>query len=151
MEHLRRAGLVAGAVVEEALELGLRLLLALDLTGGFEALSARDRGPHGRQVGNLFRLKGSELVAGLGRLQSACRALARRDERIDLCPSRIEVLHDAGVPCGGKGIPVGGGPVSCPEAAKQAKWGEYANWALADTQEAMAIGKVYQELEGKLK
>jgi glyoxylase-like metal-dependent hydrolase (beta-lactamase superfamily II) len=60
-------------------------------------------------------------------------------------------LHDAHVPCGGEGVPAGSGPVSCPEAAKQAKWGEYAHWALADTQEAMAIGKVYQELDGKLK
>ena len=60
-------------------------------------------------------------------------------------------LHDAGVPCGGEGVPVGSGPVSCPEAAKKANWGPYAGWALADTQEALAVGKVYQELEGKLK
>lgn len=39
-----------------------------------------------------------------------------------------------------------------PEAAvKQANWGEYAQWMLADQQAIVAIRKIYEELEGKLK
>lgn len=37
------------------------------------------------------------------------------------------------------------------EAAKQANWGEYASWMLADQQAIVAIRKIYEELEGKLK
>jgi glyoxylase-like metal-dependent hydrolase (beta-lactamase superfamily II) len=59
-------------------------------------------------------------------------------------------LHAAGVPCGGE-VPVGSGPVSCPEAAKQANWGVYVDWAMPVSQEPLAIGKVYQQIEGKLK
>ena len=37
------------------------------------------------------------------------------------------------------------------DAAKQANWGGYAQWMLADQQAVIAIGKIYEELEGKLK
>jgi glyoxylase-like metal-dependent hydrolase (beta-lactamase superfamily II) len=37
------------------------------------------------------------------------------------------------------------------EARKQAKWGPYADWMLADQQDIIAIRRVYEELEGKLK
>jgi cyclase len=46
-------------------------------------------------------------------------------------------LHEAGVPVG--------------EAVKQAKWGEYASWTLASSQGPIAIRRVYEELDGKLK
>jgi cyclase len=46
-------------------------------------------------------------------------------------------LHDAGVPVD--------------EAVKQANWGEYANWTLAKSQGPIAIRKVYEELEGRLR
>jgi glyoxylase-like metal-dependent hydrolase (beta-lactamase superfamily II) len=46
-------------------------------------------------------------------------------------------LHNAGVPV--------------EEAAKQANWGEYASWTLASSQGPIAIRKVYEELDGKLK
>jgi glyoxylase-like metal-dependent hydrolase (beta-lactamase superfamily II) len=46
-------------------------------------------------------------------------------------------LHHAGVPV--------------EEAVKQAHWGEYASWTLASSQGPIAIRKVYEELDGKLR
>src|SRR4051812_11440304 len=46
-------------------------------------------------------------------------------------------LHKAGVPV--------------EEAVKQAKWGEYGSWTLASSQGPIAIRRVYEELDGKLK
>lgn len=37
------------------------------------------------------------------------------------------------------------------DARKQANWGMYKDWMLADSQDIIAIRKVYEELEGKLK
>lgn len=37
------------------------------------------------------------------------------------------------------------------DAVKQANWGDYAGWMLADQQGIIAIRKIYDELEGKLK
>jgi len=34
---------------------------------------------------------------------------------------------------------------------KQANWGEYASWTLAASQGPIAVRKVYEELDGKLK
>jgi glyoxylase-like metal-dependent hydrolase (beta-lactamase superfamily II) len=46
-------------------------------------------------------------------------------------------LHDAGVPVD--------------QAIKQANFGEYASWTLSSSQGPIAIRKVYEELDGKLK
>jgi cyclase len=46
-------------------------------------------------------------------------------------------LHSAGVPV--------------EQAITQANWGEYASWTLASSQGPIAIRKVYEELDGKLK
>ena len=46
-------------------------------------------------------------------------------------------LHHAGVPVDA--------------AIKQANWGEYASWTLATSQGPIAIRKVYEELDGKLR
>src|SRR3954452_69267 len=46
-------------------------------------------------------------------------------------------LHDAGVPVD--------------EAAKQARWGDYAAWTLASSQGPIAIRRAYEELDGTLK
>ena len=43
----------------------------------------------------------------------------------------------------------GGVPVD--DAVKQANWGEYASWTLASSQGPIAVRKVYEELDGKLK
>lgn len=41
--------------------------------------------------------------------------------------------------------------LSVEEARKQANWGPYQDWYLADSQDLVAIRKVYEEIEGKLK
>ena len=41
--------------------------------------------------------------------------------------------------------------VSVDDAIRQANWGEYKEWFLADQQGAIAVRKVYEELDGKLK
>ena len=41
--------------------------------------------------------------------------------------------------------------LSADEARKQANWGPYKDWMLADQQDIIAIRKVYEETEGKLK
>ena len=46
-------------------------------------------------------------------------------------------LHDAGVPVD--------------QAIKQANWGEYATWTLASSQGPIAVRRVYDELDGKLR
>jgi glyoxylase-like metal-dependent hydrolase (beta-lactamase superfamily II) len=46
-------------------------------------------------------------------------------------------LHDAGMPVD--------------QAVKQAHWGEYATWTLASSQGPIAVRRVYDELDGKLK
>jgi glyoxylase-like metal-dependent hydrolase (beta-lactamase superfamily II) len=46
-------------------------------------------------------------------------------------------LHNAGVPVD--------------DAVKQAHWGEYAGWTLAGSQGPIAVRKVYEELDGKLR
>jgi glyoxylase-like metal-dependent hydrolase (beta-lactamase superfamily II) len=46
-------------------------------------------------------------------------------------------LHNAGVPVD--------------QAAKQANWGQYASWTLSSSQGPIAIRKVYEELDGKLR
>ena len=46
-------------------------------------------------------------------------------------------LHQAGVPVD--------------QAIKQANWGEYATWTLASSQGPIAVRRVYDELDGKLK
>jgi cyclase len=41
--------------------------------------------------------------------------------------------------------------LSADEARKRANWGPYKDWMLADQQDIIAIRKVYEEIEGKLK
>jgi glyoxylase-like metal-dependent hydrolase (beta-lactamase superfamily II) len=41
--------------------------------------------------------------------------------------------------------------LSADDAAKQANWGPYTDWFLRDQQAPIAVRKVYEEIEGKLK
>lgn len=41
--------------------------------------------------------------------------------------------------------------LSVDDAIKQANWGEYTEWFLSDQQAPIALRKVYEELDGKLK
>ena len=40
--------------------------------------------------------------------------------------------------------------LSADDAIKQANWGTYKDWFLADQQAPVAVRKVYEEIEGKL-
>jgi len=51
--------------------------------------------------------------------------------------SEVQRLHKLGLPA--------------EEARKQANWGPYKDWYLADSQDLVAIRKVYEEIDGKLK
>jgi cyclase len=51
--------------------------------------------------------------------------------------AEVTRLHNAGL--------------SANDAIKQANWGEYAGWTLASSQGPIAVRKVYEELDGKLK
>src|SRR5271166_3948777 len=77
VEHLRGAGLIASAVVEEVLKLLLSLDLALDLARAIQALGARDRRHDGGEIGELLGLKCDELVTRLRSLQRTGGRLAR--------------------------------------------------------------------------
>ncbi len=65
-------------------------------------------------------------------------------------------LHDAKIAClaptnGGGGRGQGNQPPAKCEAAQKANWGPYADWTLRSGQEEVAIRRVYDELDGKLK
>src|SRR5271166_1538251 len=75
VEHLRGAGLIASAVVEEVLKLLLSLDLTLDLARAIQALGTGDRRHDRGEIGELFGLKRDELVARLRGLQRACGRL----------------------------------------------------------------------------
>ena len=51
--------------------------------------------------------------------------------------TEVKRLHDIGL--------------SADDAIKQANWGAYKEWFIADQQGPIAVRKVYEELEGKLK
>ncbi len=62
--------------------------------------------------------------------------------------AEVKRLHAAGVPC--DMAKEGAAPDATCEAAKQADWGPYADWALRSSLEPFAVVKVYQEIEGQL-
>ena len=41
--------------------------------------------------------------------------------------------------------------LSAEDAAKQANWGPYKEWYIAEQQGPIAVRKIYEEIEGKLK
>jgi len=41
--------------------------------------------------------------------------------------------------------------LSAEDAAKQANWGAYQDWFLVEQQGPIAVRKIYEEIEGKLK
>jgi hypothetical protein len=95
MEHLRVAGLIAGAVIQEILHLLLALGLAFQPAGIVEALRARHRGDDAREIGELLRREAHDLVAGLRRLERAACRLAGGYQRADLRLRVLEILHHA--------------------------------------------------------
>ena len=85
-------------------------------------------------------LKADLYIAGHGFTETA--AVSREELRAYHAALRSIIaeatrLHNAGTPVD--------------DAIKQANWGEYASWTLASTQGPIAIRKVYEELDGRLK
>lgn len=123
-EHLRIAGLVAGTRREEA------TALLSPLVGGRRTFGFRQRGGAaiGRdqrdQIGKLLRLECEKLIAGLGRLQCALRALALADEVRHLGAVRIDIADNAGLG---------------PNGTSVAPTGKYADWMLGAD---VAVGPV---------
>ena len=79
-------------------------------------------------------------IAGHGFTEAA--AVSREELRayhkaLEAVIAEATRLHSSGVPVD--------------EAIKQANWGEYASWTLASSQGPIAIRRVYEELEGRLK
>ncbi len=97
VEHLRVAGLVAGAVVQKLRRLGSRLLLGFDRARPVQTLGSRNRRHHRGEIGELLGLDRDQLIAGLCSLQRAGRRLAGVHQRIDLCVGALEILHHTGL------------------------------------------------------
>ena len=87
------------------------------------------RGDEGRDLCPRSRLHRSGPVS-----REDCASITRRSTAVIAEATR---LHAAGVPVD--------------EAIKQANWGDYGSWTLATSQAPIAIRKVYEELDGKLK
>jgi glyoxylase-like metal-dependent hydrolase (beta-lactamase superfamily II) len=60
---------------------------------------------------------------------------------IEAVIAEVKRVHATGAKCQS--------PQNC-EAAKQANFGPYKDWALSGSQIPLAVAKVYQEIEGKL-
>lgn len=67
--------------------------------------------------------------------------LVESRKAIETVIAEVNRLHKSGAKCES--------PQNC-EAAKQANFGPYKDWALSGSQIPLAIAKVYQEIEGKL-
>jgi len=85
-------------------------------------------------------MKPDLFIAGHGFTETA--AISREEVRayrraLEAVIAEATRLHDAGVPVD--------------EAVKHANWGEYASWTLASSQGPIAIRRVYDELDGKLR
>src|SRR5438093_8497723 len=85
-------------------------------------------------------MKADVYIAGHGFTETA--AVSREELRtyhkaLEAVIAEATRLHKAGVPVD--------------DAVKKANWGEYASWTLASSQGPIAIRKVYEELDGKLK
>ncbi len=79
-------------------------------------------------------------VAGHGFIESPARSreelVAYRDA-MKAVIAEVKKLHDSGM--------------SVDEAVKVAKFGEYGDWFLADSQQPIAVRRIYDELNGKLR
>jgi len=91
----------------------------------------------------------STVVPGHGFIDEPARMKSDLEESTNALVAVIaeaKRLHAANVPCSPA---VRGESTPC-DAAEQAQWGPYADWALVGSQGRTAILKVYQEIEGKL-
>ena len=95
VEHPHVLGLIALPRRQKPPELFSPLVLGGRALRRLKALRPALCRDSGGEVGKLLRLKREDLIAGLGRLQSAAGTLARDHERRCLDAIGIEVAHDS--------------------------------------------------------
>jgi cyclase len=91
-------------------------------------------------VKNIRRIDASTVIPGHGYIEDgpAMRgSLADFEKSLEFIVAEATRLHKAGL--------------NVEAATKQANWGPYAAWTAADRNAAVAIQRVYDEIEGKLK
>jgi len=91
-------------------------------------------------VKNLRQLDASTVIPGHGFVEDGTvmtASLAEFEKSLEHITAEATRLHNAGV--------------SVEAATKQANWGPYASWTAADRNASVAIQRVYDALEGKLK
>jgi glyoxylase-like metal-dependent hydrolase (beta-lactamase superfamily II) len=79
-------------------------------------------------------------VPGHGFVEQAARSreeLVEYQKALKYVIGEVQRLHKLGL--------------SAEDARKQANWGPYKEWMLSDSQDIVAIRKIYEEIEGKLK
>ena len=79
----------------------------------------------------------SRVTASSRSRRSRARSWSSIRRRCAPCIAEVNRLHKLGL--------------SAEDAAKQANWGPYKEWYLAEQQGPIAVRKVYEEIEGKLK
>jgi glyoxylase-like metal-dependent hydrolase (beta-lactamase superfamily II) len=91
-------------------------------------------------VKNVARIDSRTVIPGHGYIEDGpamMASLAEFEKSLEFIVSEATRLHKAGV--------------SVEAAAKQADWGPYGAWTAADRNATVAVQRVYDELEGKLK
>src|SRR3546814_383340 len=96
-EHAGTARLIAAAWRQEATALLAALFGGGGSLGRGQGIGSTVRRDDRGEVGELLRLKGEELIAGLGRLERTGGALAAADERRHLGAVGVDVADDAGL------------------------------------------------------
>jgi cyclase len=92
-----------------------------------------------KTIDRALATKATRFVPGHGFIEEPARS---REELVAFRTALVAVnaevarLHALGLPAD--------------DAAKQARWGEYAEWFLAEQQAPIAVRRVYDEIEGKL-
>jgi (p)ppGpp synthase/HD superfamily hydrolase len=91
-------------------------------------------------VKNVRQIDANTVIAGHGFIEDgpATKAsLAEFEKSLAFIVAEVTRLHKTGA--------------TVDAAAKQANWGPYATWTAADRNAPVAIQRVYDELDGKLK
>jgi hypothetical protein len=91
-------------------------------------------------VKNVMRVDANTIIPGHGYIEDGARmktSLADFEKSLEFIVAEATRLHKAGM--------------SVEAATKQANWGPYSTWTATDRNAAVAIQRVYDEAEGKLK
>jgi hypothetical protein len=82
---------------------------------------------------------GTRFIPGHGFIEEAA---ASREELVNFRKALVDVIAEV------KRLHAMG--LSADDAVKQANWGAYKEWFIAEQQAPIAVRKVYEEIEGKL-